>query len=196
MICRSASSRFLARSERYRAFDSDPSISRRTAFFRAAQIVTAALAFAPVSVFIDELSAQLEALNREHAQRLRTGAFRISRSVLENTENFVRIEQRYVQDALDRLQARSSHDYATEIVAMNRNLQRAAFWPSRFLSTAHRALYQSIHAGRAELGRWPDFGSQRDRETLGLQLAIAGRAALSDARAPATRRAVPDRPAS
>jgi hypothetical protein len=196
MICRSAHPSFLARSERYGAFDSDPSIGRRTAFFRAAQIVTAALAFAPVSAFIDELSAQLESLNHEHAQQLRVGAFHTTRSVLENTANFVRIEQRYVQDALDRLYAHSSHAAATEIATMNRNLQRAALWPSRFLSTAHRALYRSIHASRAELGRWPDFGRQPDRETLGLQVAIAGRAMLSDARAPTIPRAGPARPVS
>jgi hypothetical protein len=189
MLCRSANAGFLARSERYGAFDSDPSISRRTAFFRAAQIVTAVLAFAPVSEFIDELSRQLESLNHEHARQLRVGAFRAGRGVLENTAAFVRIEQRYVQGALDRLRARSSHACATEVAAMNRNLQRAALWPSRFISTAHLALYRSVHASRDALGRWPDFDRLHDRETLGLQIAIAGRAALSDARARAAPRA-------
>jgi hypothetical protein len=75
MLCRTANAGLLARSERYGAFDSDPSISGRTAFFRAAQIVTAVLG------------------------------------------------------ALDRLRARSSHAYSTEIagrVALSDARVRAA----------------------------------------------------------------------
>lgn len=169
---------FLDRAERYRAFDGDPSIRVRTAFFSAAQSVTMVLAFAPVSPFISTLSLQLESLNRERAERVRMGALFCGRSLLRNTADFIRFEQGYVQQALDHLRARSLVDYIAEVEAMNRNTRRAAYWPSRLLSHAHDVMYRALRASYAKLGRTPDFRDPRDRETLGLQVAVAGRSRL------------------
>ncbi len=170
-----ASAQFRERSERYRLYDSDPRIRERTAFFSAAHVVTAVLAFGPVSAFVAELSLSLEAVNFERAQQVRSGALYPRRTLLANTVDFIQFEQRQVELALDRLRRCTPHGHATEIATLNAGIRRASLWLSRFISPAHAAMHRAIHSSRAALGRWPDFARQADRETLGLHLALASR---------------------
>jgi hypothetical protein len=169
---------FLARAERYGALASDPRIGGRTAFFSAARAVTLVLAFSPVSEFIAELSLHLERVNDERAQQVRSGRLYSTRNLLANTADFVRFEQHHVQMALERLHTQCPARFVAEVRTLNRNIRRAAHWLSRFLSPAHEAMYRAIRASRAALGRWPDFRDRRDREMLGLQLAISTSVAI------------------
>ena len=159
------------RVQRYRALHADPGIACRTDFFAAAAFVTGLVQRMGPSEFICALGAWLEDLNLRRAAAIRAGLLYASGSVHNNTQDFVRVEQGAVQLQLDRLRIVQPQRYKSEVAAVNRALCLAASVPG-WLGEGD-AFRRSLLAARREGRCQADFGSQRFRELLGLEIADA-----------------------
>jgi hypothetical protein len=162
---------FQRRAHTYDCLDADPKIGRRTAFFRAAAVVTRVLGSGHLTGFMRDLSASLEVANLARAQQIRAGQLYVEHAVGANTAHFIRFEQALVQEALDMLRTKDARQYAAEIDSADRALARMRLWCSRLPSTAHRDLHMALQQARAWLGRAPRFAIQSDREAIGLAVA-------------------------
>ncbi|MDB6088186.1 MAG: repeat-associated core protein [Gammaproteobacteria bacterium] len=160
---------FIFRSRRYEDLHADPAISRKTDFFAAASLVTAAFALITPSRFFCELSETLESANVARARKIRARQLYAEGTNENNTTDFVRYEQELVQAALDSLRRRHPQSYWREIDSANRllNALNGKLLRRTVLSSFARAVRSTI----TNLGADIDFARQDHREALGRQLA-------------------------
>jgi hypothetical protein len=157
-----------ARELRYRRLAADPAIATRTDFFRAAAVVTKALATRDQPSFLTSLAAKLEVANVRRAREIRSGKLYARGSAPANTADFVRFEQSLVEAELRELRERDPAAYDGVVARANLQIARATRGMARWMN---REFARAVIATRRQLGRDIDFSRCADREMLGIAIA-------------------------
>ncbi|WP_238325813.1 RHS repeat domain-containing protein [Bryobacter aggregatus] len=176
---------YCQRADLYANFDN--LVSSKTRFFAAAHVATSQIADVAIpfagtigtSVKTRELlasiNALLEGINTEAVGRVISGQMSGSGSVLD--ASLVHMEQTAVQKALDEFKRKDPAAYQTAVKELNALLnskggvfQELATGMGRAILSTDRSYARLLKSIRKRIGRDIDFGSQEDREEIGLSL--------------------------